>query len=438
MAAIAATTPAIRIGSAGVMLPHYSALKVAEQFRVLEAIAPGRSILGVGRAPGSDRLTAQALNPYANAADDFPRQVYELQCWVAGDALGRRTTRSAASPRSRRARPVPRSGFSAAPTTGARLAAHFGLPYAFAYFFSDGRAWTRRSCSIGETIDPARRYPAPIATICVWALAGRHQAEARHLSTTREFWRVGFEQGHRRRWSRPRRRRRILITGTGTGRASTSCGAKPSSGTAGQVAASLTALAQRLELTELVVNTWTYDPCGATSLVRAAGGGVAGSAGKLRPCAAPTSWFAPSSVRACGTSSRSRATTSCPVFDAGARRRARSPAYAARGGRSAHGGRVGAHHGEAGIALVTGGPGHANALSALYTAQMAESPVILLSGHAAHDEQGHGSFQEMRQAEMAAPVTKASWTCAGAADVAAGRRAGRAHRAIRGGRARCT
>ncbi|MFO1402818.1 MAG: MsnO8 family LLM class oxidoreductase [Steroidobacteraceae bacterium] len=60
-AAIAATTGRIRVGSAGVMLPHYSALKVAEQFRVLEAIAPGRIDLGVGRAPGSDRLTAMAL-----------------------------------------------------------------------------------------------------------------------------------------------------------------------------------------------------------------------------------------------------------------------------------------------------------------------------------------------------------------------------------------
>src|SRR5437868_9961740 len=66
MAAIAATTQRIRVGSAGVMLPHYSALKVAEQFRVLEAIAPGRIDLGVGRAPGSDRLSAYALNPDAD------------------------------------------------------------------------------------------------------------------------------------------------------------------------------------------------------------------------------------------------------------------------------------------------------------------------------------------------------------------------------------
>src|SRR5258708_39516756 len=76
--------------------------------------------------------------------------------------------------------------------------------------------------------------------------------------------------------------------------------------------------------------------------------------------------------------------------------------------------------GEVGIALVTGGPGHANAVSALYTALMAESPVVLLSGHAPSAEVGRGAFQEMRQAEMAAPATKASWTCASevAADMA--------------------
>src|SRR6476659_7705379 len=87
MAAIAATTTRIRVGSAGVMLPHYSALKVAEQFRVLEAIAPGRIDLGVGRAPGSDMRTALALNPYANAAEEFPRQVHELRAWVSGEPL---------------------------------------------------------------------------------------------------------------------------------------------------------------------------------------------------------------------------------------------------------------------------------------------------------------------------------------------------------------
>ena len=75
--------------------------------------------------------------------------------------------------------------------------------------------------------------------------------------------------------------------------------------------------------------------------------------------------------------------------------------------------------GEAGIAMVTGGPGHTNAVSALYTAAMAESPVVLLSGHAPTDQLGAGAFQEMAQVEVAAPLVKASWRCARAGDVAA-------------------
>ena len=88
MAAIAATTSRIRVGSAGVMLPHYAALKVAEQFRVLEAIAPGRIDLGVGRAPGSDMRTARLLSSDPRqSAENFPIQVRELQAWLAGTDL---------------------------------------------------------------------------------------------------------------------------------------------------------------------------------------------------------------------------------------------------------------------------------------------------------------------------------------------------------------
>jgi acetolactate synthase-1/2/3 large subunit len=73
--------------------------------------------------------------------------------------------------------------------------------------------------------------------------------------------------------------------------------------------------------------------------------------------------------------------------------------------------------GEPGIAMVTGGPGHANAVGALYTALGAESPMVLLSGHAATWELGRGGFQEIRQADMAAPVTKASWMATSAASL---------------------
>jgi acetolactate synthase-1/2/3 large subunit len=88
--------------------------------------------------------------------------------------------------------------------------------------------------------------------------------------------------------------------------------------------------------------------------------------------------------------------------------------------------------GQAGIAMVTGGPGHANAVGALYTALGAESPMVLLSGHAATWELGRGGFQEIRQADMAAPVTKASFTATSAASL--GRDVGEAIRIAASGR----
>jgi len=88
--------------------------------------------------------------------------------------------------------------------------------------------------------------------------------------------------------------------------------------------------------------------------------------------------------------------------------------------------------GEAGVALVTGGPGHANAVGALYTALAAESPMVLLSGHSATWEIGRGGFQELRQAEMAKPVTKASWTVGTIESL--GRDIGEAIRIARSGR----
>ena len=88
IAAIATHTTHLRVGSAGVMLPHYAPLKVAEQFRVLDALAPGRIDLGLGRAPGSDGRTAFALNPMANERPaQFPNDVADLMAWVHGEPL---------------------------------------------------------------------------------------------------------------------------------------------------------------------------------------------------------------------------------------------------------------------------------------------------------------------------------------------------------------
>jgi len=258
MAAIAATTKRIRVGSAGVMLPHYSALKVAEQFRVLEAIAPGRIDLGVGRAPGSDRLTAFALNPHANAAAEFPQQVLDLQAWVSGSPLQEGHPYG-----SIKAHPMgpssPELWILGSSDYGAQLAAHFGLPYAFAYFFSDGEGVEAALALYRRNYRPSARYPLPIATICVWALAADTEAEARRLLMTREYWRVGFEKGVRNPLVSPEHAAAHPYTGSERARIE-ALRRRAFVGTAQQVAASLTALAQRLELDEIVINTWTYDP----------------------------------------------------------------------------------------------------------------------------------------------------------------------------------
>src|ERR1700682_3066295 len=223
MAAVAATTQRIRVGSAGVMLPHYSALKVAEQFRVLEAIAPGRIDLGVGRAPGSDQLTARALNPYSSAADQFPQQVVELQSWIAGTPLPEDHPfhNVAAHPQGPTS---PELWILGSSDYGAQLAAFFGLPYAFAYFFSDGRGVEEALALYRRNYRPSSRHPAPIATICGSAHAAAYPYNAEERSRIEALRGEAF------------------------------------AGTAGDVAAKLDTLARRLELDEIVINTWTHDP----------------------------------------------------------------------------------------------------------------------------------------------------------------------------------
>jgi luciferase family oxidoreductase group 1 len=258
MAAVAATTTRIRVGSAGVMLPHYSALKVAEQFRVLEALAPGRIDLGLGRAPGSDRLTAYALNPHASAADGFPQQVVELQHWVAGlplpdDHPFRAIAALPQGPTS------PEIWILGSSNYGAQLAAWLGLPYAFAYFFSDGVGVEEALALYRRDYRPSERYGTPQATICVWALAADTEEEARRLLKTREHWRIGFEHGRRDPLVSPDKAAAHPYDAAEQARID-QLRSKAFVGTGAQVVSMLRALAQRLALDEIVVNTWTFDP----------------------------------------------------------------------------------------------------------------------------------------------------------------------------------
>jgi len=195
IAAIAATTQRIRVGSAGVMLPHYSALKVAEQFRVLEAIAPGRIDLGLGRAPGSDGLTAHALNPNAaHAADQFPAQLRDLLAWIAGEPLPERHPFRTviANPTGPS---VPEPWILGSSDYGAQVAAHFGLPYCFAHFITDGQGCAEALHLYRTAYRPSPRFPEPLAAVTVWAMAADTQAEAERQFMSRAIWRLGRDRG---------------------------------------------------------------------------------------------------------------------------------------------------------------------------------------------------------------------------------------------------
>jgi luciferase family oxidoreductase group 1 len=257
MSAIAATTSRIRVGSAGVMLPHYSALKVAEQFRVLEAIAPGRIDLGIGRAPGSDQITSYALNPNPqNVLDQFPRQVQELRHWVSGIPLPERHpfSRIVAQPTGPSS---PELWILGSSDYGAQLAAHFGLPYAFAYFFSEGTGVEQALELYRENYYPSETNPKPIATICVWALAADTEEEALRQFKTRERAMIDRRQGIRQPLLPPEEAERPYSSMEMA--IAEKLHRKAIVGSAEQVAARLKELAKSLELDELVVVTWTYD-----------------------------------------------------------------------------------------------------------------------------------------------------------------------------------
>ena len=259
MAAIAARTRSIRIGSAGVMLPHYSAFKVAEQFRVLEALAPGRIDLGVGRAPGSDSRTAQALNPFGTMRTlQFPEQVRDLIAWVSGEDLPEvhpfRQVR--AYPAGDTAPVVWTLGSS---DYGAQVAAHFGLPYSFAYFITDG-AGTEQALSLYRQLyRPSARHPQPVANVCLWALVAETDAEAQRLFTTRAKWRVARDRGLLAPIQDPDAPLPFELTPQQEARIA-EMRRTAFVGTPADVGSRIRALAGQLGIDEVVILTWSHDP----------------------------------------------------------------------------------------------------------------------------------------------------------------------------------
>lgn len=257
LAAIAARTHRIRLGSAGVMLPHYSAFKVAEQFRVLDALAPGRIDLGLGRAPGSDGRTAVLLNPDRYASERFPQQVVELQAWVSGTPFppGHPGHGVVAQPTGNT---VPNLWILGSSNYGAQLAAHLGLPYAFAYFFSDGVGVEQALDLYREQFKPSAYLSKPQATICVSALAADTEEAAWWHFQSRARWRLERNRGRVTALLPPELA--VADLSADDLRAMDAMKADALVGTAEQAADKLNTLATSLSLDELVVCTWAHDP----------------------------------------------------------------------------------------------------------------------------------------------------------------------------------
>lgn len=255
LAALAMKTERIRLGSAGVMLPHYSALHVAEQFRVLDALAPGRIDLGVGRAPGSDGRTAYALNPHNDGADDFPAQVRDLLHWSHGLELpeGHRFRSVTAHPMSDAT--APDLWMLGSSDYGAQLAAHFGLPYSFAHFITDGRGAGQALELYRRGFKPSPFLQAPKANLCVWALAAETEDEARHWFRSRARWRIDRNRGRLGPLLAPDD---LPPFSRDEETEMENLWASSYAGSAKQVADKLRRLAQEQQLDEIVILTWTH------------------------------------------------------------------------------------------------------------------------------------------------------------------------------------
>ena len=188
---VASRTKSIRVGSGGVMLSHYSAFKVAENFRMLAAVHPGRIDLGVGRAPGSDQLTAVALT-YPGRPHDishYPQQVLDL----LGHLSGRLHPEHVFS--DIQAGPgcpeVPQVWLLGSRYESAYMAAQFGLPFAYAHFFGIG---VEEGPAIVEgyrkNFQPSEYLSEPLVNVGVQVLCAETEEEALRLASSRNLARL--------------------------------------------------------------------------------------------------------------------------------------------------------------------------------------------------------------------------------------------------------
>lgn len=189
IAHIAGATRTIRVGSGGIMLPNHAPYIIAEQFGTLNAMFPGRIDLGLGRAPGTDQATAQALRRDLNAsADRFPNDVQELQHWFREPEPGQRIV---AFPGAGEQVPIWLLGSS---LFSAQLAAHLGLPFAFASHFAPEHM-AQAIALYRARFQPSEQLKAPYAMLTVNVFAADTDAEARRLFTSMQVQFINLIRG---------------------------------------------------------------------------------------------------------------------------------------------------------------------------------------------------------------------------------------------------
>ncbi len=173
--AVAGATKTIRVGAGGVMLPNHAPLVIAEQFGTLNALYPGRIDLGLGRAPGSDQATARALRRTLQSdVDAFPQDVMELMAWFEPASADQRIR---ANPGEGQDVPIWILGSS---TFGAQLAAHLGLPYAFASHFAPSEMMSAIRI-YRETFRPSKTLAKPYVMLGYNVFAAETDEAARLL-----------------------------------------------------------------------------------------------------------------------------------------------------------------------------------------------------------------------------------------------------------------
>jgi luciferase family oxidoreductase group 1 len=191
---IAAATEGIRVGSGGVMLPHYSPLKVAETFTILAALYPGRIDLGIGRASGTDPLTTYALQRDRRQAapDDFPQQLAELLAYF-GDSLpdDHPFQRLAATLPGLPELPVP--WLLGSSPQSAIWAAQLGLPYAFADFINPAGA--EIAALYRQRFVPSAGLAAPRTAVAAWVVCADSEEEAQYLASSGRMTRRLLRRG---------------------------------------------------------------------------------------------------------------------------------------------------------------------------------------------------------------------------------------------------